>query len=299
MKKALLVLILVLGINYLYSQNDCSYGNGTFRYEANLNIENVPSGFDKDDFIEQVILLEEISSEDLTTLNTHIISVNKIWPSYEPNKRVVIVSTLEIYPVLDELNILLDHLNCVFTDCMHTNGTFHYYALMISSIPNDFDKEDFIDYITAHENISNEDLSTLNTHITSLEKAFPTSQSELLQRILSIEATFEIYFILAELTNTLEHHECNPEPVLGMNNFEIAKITLYPNPVADILTLNSKESVKEITIYDMQGKQLNDFYYNSSNTITKLDVSALQNGIYFLKIETESGRVATEKFIKK
>src|SRR5690606_38915627 len=192
MKKALLVLILVLGINYSYSQNDCSYDEETFRYGSILYIENIPADFSKEDFISHITGLDEISNEDLATLETHLISVYKTIPSHDPSKNVTIVSTLEIDLILAELNNSIDIHYCIATDCMLSNGTFNYYALMRNSIPNDFDKEDFIAYIIMHDNLSNEDLSTLNTHITSLEKAFPTAQTEVLQRYVAIVTTAEI-----------------------------------------------------------------------------------------------------------
>lgn len=298
MKKALLLLVLTLGINYSYSQSDCSYGDGTFHYGVLLHIGNIPSDFDKDDFINHIVDLDEISNEDLAILNTQIISVYKTTPSYESSKHITVISSAEIDPILAELENSIDLYFCIITDCARTDGTFHYYALMINSIPNDFDKDDFISYIIIHENISNEDLTTLNTHITSVQKAFLTSQSEFLLRVLSIEATFEIYFILAELTNTLEHHECEPEPVLEINNFETAKIILYPNPTRDILVIESQENISQITIYNLQGVQvsINSF---SNNNLVEIDLSNLQNGIYFVKTKTATNKVGVQRIVKR
>ena len=68
------------------------------------------------------------------------------------------------------------------------------------------------------------------------------------------------------------------------------KITLYPNPANDILTINTTEEVI-VDLYDIYGKQINTFNTNS------IDVSHLRNGKYFLKIRTK-GDVQTQSSIK-
>lgn len=85
---------------------------------------------------------------------------------------------------------------------------------------------------------------------------------------------------------------------LSVSDNNISQMHLYPNPVSDMLILSSNETVKEATVYDIHGKLIKIIRFNPENSV-EIDVRHLQNGIYFLKIETESGRVATEKFIKK
>ena len=175
MKKVLLLLTLILG-TFSYSQNDCSQADGTFRYRVKINILNLPSDFDKDDFINHIVALDNISNNDLDTLIEHITSVSKDLPSRPSNKFVTIVATTEIYSILASLENSIGFLECVKSDCLQTDGTFTYLAILTNgNLPTDFDKDDFINYIIALDNISNEDLATLNTHITSVYKAFPTA----------------------------------------------------------------------------------------------------------------------------
>lgn len=72
----------------------------------------------------------------------------------------------------------------------------------------------------------------------------------------------------------------------------------FPNPVKDKLNIIIPESQigNRATIYSLLGKEHNSYILNNKQTI--LDVSAYQNGIYLLKIETKSG-IKTYKFIKK
>lgn len=60
------------------------------------------------------------------------------------------------------------------------------------------------------------------------------------------------------------------------------EISVYPNPVSDILTINSMSKPSLIQVYNSLGQQL----YEISNTslINRLDVSNLNTGIYYLKV---------------
>lgn len=67
--------------------------------------------------------------------------------------------------------------------------------------------------------------------------------------------------------------------------------TIYPNPVKDVLNINSSNSVRDFTteIYDLTGRQV---FYNNSGQST-VNVSALPAGMYILKTGNNTG-----KFIK-
>lgn len=75
-------------------------------------------------------------------------------------------------------------------------------------------------------------------------------------------------------------------------------LLLFPNPAKDKLNLKISENQigNQITIYSILGQELNSYVLNTEETI--LDISHYQNGIYLLKINTNSG-IQTYKFIKK
>lgn len=71
-------------------------------------------------------------------------------------------------------------------------------------------------------------------------------------------------------------------------------ITIYPNPVQDILNIETKQINTKVTIFDFTGKLI------ISQTISEtgaIDVSKISAGIYFLQIENE-GITQTQKFVK-
>lgn len=66
--------------------------------------------------------------------------------------------------------------------------------------------------------------------------------------------------------------------------------TIFPNPAHDRIQVNSENlKVKSLEIYNLHGqkvKQIPSFKFQNSN---KIDVSALDKGIYLIQIQTEYG----------
>lgn len=75
-----------------------------------------------------------------------------------------------------------------------------------------------------------------------------------------------------------------------------AGIQLYPNPVQDILYIKSKEPLVFYELYGSTGQLISQD--NLSATEERINLSSLQTGIYYIKIQTKSA-VVTEKIIKK
>ncbi|MEO8148328.1 MAG: T9SS type A sorting domain-containing protein [Bacteroidia bacterium] len=70
-------------------------------------------------------------------------------------------------------------------------------------------------------------------------------------------------------------------------------IAVYPNPVNDILNINSETDFSQIIITDVFGKEV------LKSNETAIDVSDLSNGIYFISIfNSENLLVGNSKFIK-
>lgn len=70
------------------------------------------------------------------------------------------------------------------------------------------------------------------------------------------------------------------------------KVTLYPNPVNDILNIDVENEIKLVEIYNIQGKKV----IQSSNKL--IETNSLNSGIYMVRIEDVNGAVATQKLIK-
>ncbi|MCF6296276.1 MAG: T9SS type A sorting domain-containing protein, partial [Flavobacteriaceae bacterium] len=80
---------------------------------------------------------------------------------------------------------------------------------------------------------------------------------------------------------------------LNINEVTENEISIYPNPVKDILTINSKGNFETIIIYNQLGQQVREVVSN------QIDISNLSKGLYFVKIISQSGKMEIKKIIKK
>ena len=87
-------------------------------------------------------------------------------------------------------------------------------------------------------------------------------------------------FLLKEITDT----STNEITKLYANSNDIE---VYPNPVSDILTIDSKKtSFSEISIVDTKGQQVKQISFDSV-TQTEINIQDLTSGRYYIKIKTE------------
>ncbi len=280
--------------------SNCVQTDGTFRYEVHLTIDNIPIDFDKTDFLNHLTSLDNISSDDLASLTQHITLVYKTFPSQIIQNVVTVAATTEIYFILDNLNNSIVDQYCVQNDCSWTDDSFRYYALVNAPpVSDDYDKTDFINFITSLENISSENLSVLQSSIVSVSKWVPNIEDPFLQRVLTIVATSELFPNLAVLNNSLEHYSCTPEPILmgTKENNKARKSIVFPNPITEnsILKLDSNYENVKIEMINSVGQVI----YKESilgNNLVELKNAPIVNGIYFLKINDLT--TGTEEILK-
>ena len=72
--------------------------------------------------------------------------------------------------------------------------------------------------------------------------------------------------------------------------------TLFPNPVSNELNIDSKDNIKEVTVFNLTGQQL--FSKKGNSKTSKIDVSNLKSGIYIVEVKTDKTS-KTYKVIKK
>ena len=72
-----------------------------------------------------------------------------------------------------------------------------------------------------------------------------------------------------------------------------SSINVYPNPVNDVLFIETEVEVNEVVVYDVYGRQ-----QVNMTTGQQVDVANLNSGIYFVKVVTENGEVV-KRFVKK
>lgn len=81
---------------------------------------------------------------------------------------------------------------------------------------------------------------------------------------------------------------------LYVQEVETNLVSLYPNPTNDFFTVQSSEKVVSVQVYSVTGQKV-----LSSKNSEKINVSALNAGVYFVEIKTVDGKLTTKKIIKK
>lgn len=81
------------------------------------------------------------------------------------------------------------------------------------------------------------------------------------------------------------------QATLGSNHLTKNKLEIYPNPAQDFVTISTSEKIEFIEIFDMNGKLINKI----NQSISKINVSNLAQGVYFLKVNGKH----VKKIIKK
>ncbi len=85
----------------------------------------------------------------------------------------------------------------------------------------------------------------------------------------------------------------NQRFTLSLEAIDLKSVTLYPNPSTHTLHFSNFNEINSLVIYDTSGKLVLNTTLNLNNSI---DISSLQAGLYFLKI---NGSNIVYKFLKK
>ncbi|MCX7549133.1 T9SS type A sorting domain-containing protein [Xanthomarina sp. F1114] len=82
--------------------------------------------------------------------------------------------------------------------------------------------------------------------------------------------------------------------VLGIEEYSLNNLSIYPNPINDVLNIQLNEAIKikDVKVYSITGQ----IVIQGQNQ-RKLNVSQLNPGVYLLKIQTDRGDI-TRKIIK-
>ncbi len=75
-------------------------------------------------------------------------------------------------------------------------------------------------------------------------------------------------------------------------------LNCYPNPVSDNMTVKLNSSIKIVTITNIVGQQVK-YIGNVDNTLVNISTESLVQGVYFVMVEDNMGKVSTSKFVKR
>ena len=79
-------------------------------------------------------------------------------------------------------------------------------------------------------------------------------------------------------------------------NNELLSFNIFPNPVKDVLNVQSKDTISKIAIYNIMGQEVR--VLTPSTSSLEVDLSGLDSGVYIVKILSNDKEVS-KKFVKK
>ena len=82
----------------------------------------------------------------------------------------------------------------------------------------------------------------------------------------------------------------------GIEDVLDKELSIYPNPVEDLLHLDNLKQVKRISLYSIAGKSI--LYKEAPDSNEVLNLSHLNKGIYLITFELEDGTKLTRKVVK-
>jgi hypothetical protein len=87
---------------------------------------------------------------------------------------------------------------------------------------------------------------------------------------------------------------CVDVNIVGICNIDKdALFSLYPNPVSGTLNINTKETITDCQIFNIQGQQV----YSIQSDVKEIATDKWASGVYLIRITTEKG-TAEKRFIK-
>ena len=120
--------------------------------------------------------------------------------------------------------------------------------------------------------------------------------------ILSISIIVFLYFAVIILLSKLNYDaqlldNLNFSTIVNQNDLKSDRIKIYPNPAHDkIYFSNVEENIYKGELINLDGKKLKSFQVSSRNQT--IDINDLANGMYILKLISNSKKTEEFSFIK-
>ena len=80
----------------------------------------------------------------------------------------------------------------------------------------------------------------------------------------------------------------------GVNENVGQTVSLYPNPAREQVSFNL-ESDAQVSVFDVMGRKVSEM--NVAAGSAQLNVSQLENGVYFVNVRYANGTTAVSKFV--
>lgn len=310
MKKTLTLVLSIFSIIGFSQNENCAFSDGYFYYQVLLISDESPdANFNKNDFILHLETNSSISASDSLFLNEHLqeVFIQNPTSNEDPGQKYLYVIS-DNNTVINLLNTYTESVTNlgIYCECMLSGGYFHYYVRLITDgIPQStFNKTDFISHLTTNSNPSDAELNFLNNSIIDSYTAFPSSQTESLQKTVIVVSDYDL--LVAYLYNfPLSFNQinliCGEAELLSIsdNLNSSNNITIFPNPVVEnsIIKIDKHLHVEKLFIYDLTGKILIKKTLEGVNSIM-INEFNLNPGFYFFKFKSNNAYIVKKIIVK-
>lgn len=243
------------------------------------------------------VVADETMDDNTNTLSQIVVN------SFDPNDKnclqgtevtTELVGKYVDYMIRFENTGTANAINVVVKDVIETT-MFDPSTLIVTnashSVATRFTNANTVEFIFENINLPFDDASN-DGFVTFKIKTLPT---------LDIDDTFEnkaeIYFDFnfpIETNNSITVIK----DVLSTTDISFESFEMYPNPVKDVVSIKTKETIESIKIYAISGKFIYEKSFTGIQNTIEIETSKLAQGTYFVKIETESGAVMVKKMVK-
>jgi len=83
----------------------------------------------------------------------------------------------------------------------------------------------------------------------------------------------------------------------GVKENGLTSTNIFPNPTSGIVTIAANQALETIHVFDVSGKLVHSQTNITKQNNVEIDLSALNNGIYFIHAQTENGEVSKSKVV--
>ena len=83
------------------------------------------------------------------------------------------------------------------------------------------------------------------------------------------------------------------QDVSMVDDIDLSKILIYPNPVNNMAEITSNQEVKEYQVIDLSGRCV----FEAQNT-SVIDTSMFESGLYVIYVSMTNGQKARKSFMK-
>ncbi|MCF8429519.1 MAG: T9SS type A sorting domain-containing protein, partial [Bacteroidia bacterium] len=139
--------------------------------------------------------------------------------------------------------------------------------------------------------LTEKDFSVIDYEIRGVSIQFSRNSCYILSNIKNLYFNYKPYLIALDLDSL--------STTISKNKISNNIISIFPNPAATKLTVNSETVIKEIYIYDLLGKLVKQINLENNKTKdTEIAIDELTAGIYFIQVVDEYDAKLSSKFIK-